>query len=637
MIRDSIPLSDGEHLSVTLFIPSATPAPCILEALPYRKDDMTSGWRPEYQRFCDDFGFAVARIDVRGTGSSSGRATDEYPEAEQRDLAEAISWLAAQPWCSGSVGMFGTSYGGFNSFQLACERPERLGAIIPIYATDDRYTDDVHYMGGALKWIDQVDYCAYMAPMNALPPVPAIWEESRTPDDPDWRTEWMRRIDEHEPWLLTWMAHPHDDDYWRHGSVRLGPDGEGYARIDIPTMIIAGWADGYRNTTFRTLERLNAPTRLLAGPWAHAAPTSSAPGPRIDHVPQMAAFFAEHLGTPPGAPDSLPQWSLPHTWYCRYSHAPDPVLDLVPGEWRADTWPSPRSATRTIPLEDRPTYAVRPDVGIDAWISCAGHLPYGQSGDQRLDDAKSLTWDIPVTEPIEIAGQAHLRAQVTATCPHPILAVRLCDVAPDGTSTLVARGTLLLGAEGDVDLELEATAYRWLPGRTLRVSVAGADWPNVVAPGGPGFLTLRDAELILPTYDPDPHAPVPDFAPGNPESSEDTDGITWRVERDVARRVTRCVVGSKSHYATPFGSASERYDGWVSVDERTFSQHAHSDVEFTLRFDPTDANPAVTATTLSVMDLATCDDGYDVSIHLTVRDGDDIIRERTWRQTFPRA
>ena len=622
MIRSTIPLADGEHLSVTLFIPDEVPAPCILEALPYRKDDMTSGWRPEYERFCTEFGFVVARIDVRGTGSSSGRATDEYPEAEQRDLTEAIAWLAAQPWCSGNVGMFGTSYGGFNSFQLACERPAHLGAIIPIYATDDRFTDDVHYMGGALKWIDQVDYCAYMTPMNALPPVPEIWGA-------DWRAEWMRRIDEHEPWQLIWMSHPRDDDYWRHGSVRLGSDGQGYDRIDTPTMIIAGWADGYRNTTFRALEHLNATTRLLAGPWSHAAPTSSAPGPRIDHVPQMAAFFAEHLGH--SAPASLPQWALPHTWFARYSHPPDPVLDIVPGEWRSDTWPSPRSSTREITLEDRPTYAVRPDVGIDAWISCAGHLPYGQSGDQRVDDSKSMTWDFPVTEPIEIAGYAHLRAHVTATCPHPIIAVRLCDVAPDGTSTLVTRGTLLIGPEGGVDVELEATAWRWLPGRTLRVSVAGADWPNVVAPGGPGFLTLRDAVLTLPTYDADPEARVPDFAPGNPESSEDTDGITWRIERDVARRVTRCVVGSVSDYSTPFGSASERYDGWVSVDERTFAQQAHSDVEFTLRF------AEVTATARSVMDLATREDSYDLRIHLVVKDGDEVIRERRWEQTFPRC
>jgi hypothetical protein len=124
---------------------------------------------------------------------------------------------------------------------------------------------------------------------------------------------------------LTWMSHPHDDAYWRHGSVRLGESGQGYERIAIPTMIIAGWADGYRNASFRTIEYLSATTRLLAGPWSHASPASSAPGPRIDHVPQMAAFFAERLRDAPGPA------SPPHTWFCRFSHAPDPILDTVPG------------------------------------------------------------------------------------------------------------------------------------------------------------------------------------------------------------------------------------------------------------------------------------------------------------------
>jgi len=613
MMQERIPLSDGEYLSVSVFIPDRLPAPCILEALPYRKDDMTSGWRPEYQRFCEEFGFAVARIDVRGTGSSGGRATDEYPKAEQRDLAEGIEWLAAQPWCTGRIGMFGTSYGGFNSFQLACERPAHLGAIIPIYATDDRYTDDVHYMGGALKWLDQIDYCAYMTPMNALPPVPQLWGES-------WREEWLRRVDEHEPWQLTWMSHPIDDAYWRHGSVR--PD---YGRIAVPTMIIAGWADGFRNTTFRAIEQLTAPSRLLVGPWSHAAPTSSAPGPRIDHVEQMAAFFDEHLRDGPGT------WQLPHTWYCRYSHAPHPMLDTVPGQWRADTWPSPRSSTLTLLLADQPQYAVRADVGTAAWLSCAGHLPYGQPADQRHDDAASITWDFPITEAIEIAGHVLLSAEVIATCPNPILAVRLCDVAPDGTSTLVTRGTLRIASHGRVDLELEATAWRWLPGRTLRVCVAGADWPNVVAPGGPGWLTLRDAVLTLPVYLPDPDAPVPQFAPGNDTSSEDPEGITWLIERDVVREVTRCVVGSRSDYQTPHGSGHERYDGWVSVHAQTFAQHAHSDVEFTLRFGQ------VQVTTRSVMDLSTAAGEYLLRIGLTVSEGDAIIRERTWEQTFPRA
>ena len=140
--------------------------------------------------------------------------------------------------------MFGYIYSGFNSLQLACERPPQLNAICAIYATDDRYTDDVHYMGGALRAIDLVDYCHYMVPMNALPPVPAVWGDG-------WRDEWLRRIDEHEPWLLRWLEEQLDGPYWRHGSVR--PD---YERIACPTMIVAGWADGYRNNTFRTFAAL---------------------------------------------------------------------------------------------------------------------------------------------------------------------------------------------------------------------------------------------------------------------------------------------------------------------------------------------------------------------------------------------
>ena len=77
-----------------------------------------------------------------------------------------IAWLADQEWCDGDVGMWGTSYSGFNSLQIACERPPALKAICAIYATDDRWTDDVHWRGGALRLVDLVDYCHYMTPMS---------------------------------------------------------------------------------------------------------------------------------------------------------------------------------------------------------------------------------------------------------------------------------------------------------------------------------------------------------------------------------------------------------------------------------------------------------------------------------------
>src|SRR5438552_1039495 len=104
-------------------------------------------------------GYAAVRIDVRGAGDSDGVLTDEYSEAELTDGVAAIAWIAAQPWCSGAVGMIGKSWGGFNALQLAARRPPALRAIITVCGSDDRYADDAHYMGGflqeALRWWDR--------------------------------------------------------------------------------------------------------------------------------------------------------------------------------------------------------------------------------------------------------------------------------------------------------------------------------------------------------------------------------------------------------------------------------------------------------------------------------------------------
>ena len=188
--RAWIPLADGTRLAARLWLPETARAPALLEALPYRMDDLTASYASEYERLCSEGGLAVARVDLRGTGSSQGIASDEYPPQEQADLAEVIAWLAAQDWCNGRVGMYGTSYSGFNSIQMAIEQPPALHAICAIYATDDRYTDDVHYAGGALRALDLVDYVLYMAALVSLPPVPSLCGEG-------WRDEWLRRRNTH--------------------------------------------------------------------------------------------------------------------------------------------------------------------------------------------------------------------------------------------------------------------------------------------------------------------------------------------------------------------------------------------------------------------------------------------------------
>ena len=191
--------------------------------------------------------------------------------------------------------MWGTSYSGFNSLQVACERPPALKAVCAIYSSDDRWTDDVHWRGGALRLVDLVDYCHYMTAMNVLPPVPAVWGD-------DWAEEWRRRLDTSEPWVLTWLREGRHSDYWRTGSVRLDRARAQRARATsgsrCPVLLVAGWADGYRNNSFRTVRALadaGVPHRLLAGPWAHADPTTAMPGPRIDLDVELAAWFDHWL------------------------------------------------------------------------------------------------------------------------------------------------------------------------------------------------------------------------------------------------------------------------------------------------------------------------------------------------------
>ena len=624
---------DGVVLAATLYLPDPTsgPQPCLLEALPYRKDDLTASYAESYLGLRDRHGYAVCRVDLRGTGSSPGDATDEYPVEELADLQAVIAWLAGQEWCDGSVGMFGTSYSGFNSLQLACERPPALKAVCAIYATDDRWTDDVHWRGGALRLVDLVDYCHYMTAMNLLPPVPAVW-------GPGWESEWLRRLADPQPWLFRWLEESRHGAYWNHGSVRLDGTTRGYDRIACPVMIVAGWADGYRNNSFRTvaeLARAGVPHRLLAGPWAHADPTTAMPGPRIDLETELAAWFDTHLR---GRGEHTDRCDV----FVRSSTRPEPDLDLHEGSWV--TLPSvPPVTASTVPLAGPRSLAVDPSVGTAAWIDCAGHLPWGLSGDQRLDDARSLVWDAD-PPPSPVVGHPVVRVRVSADAPAASLSVKLCDVFPDGTSALVSRGTLDLafrdsvhgspsplvpGEEYDVEVVLDACAHAWAPGQRLRASIAGADWPNTVAPPAPVTLTVHGAVLELPLLEGSWPSPV--LTPGAAHSSESTEGVSWSVADDVLRRVTRASTRSGSEYDVPHGGrAMEVYQGEVRVDRRSFEQRADALTIFRVTW------PEATCEVRADLHVVVTAEHVEVNVETRAfRDGEEVHH---WGQerTFPR-
>ncbi len=653
-IRAWIPLADGTRLAARLWLPTERPAGAVLEALPYRMDDLTSSYTSEYARLAEEGGLAVCRLDLRGTGSSEGIALDEYHQEEQQDLHEVIAWLAAQEWCNGNVGMYGTSYSGFNSLQMACERPAALKAICAIYASDDRYRDDVHYYGGALKAIDSIDYVLYMASLVVLPPVPEL-------AGPDWRDRWAERFEGSEPWLLRWLEEQQDGPYWRHGSVRsaIRPDGiwEGYDRIACPTMLVGGWADGYRNNTFRTFERLECPRRLLLGPWAHASTATSLPGPHLDLVPELIRWFGHWLNDEANGVESDP----PIQVFVRRPTRPEPDLAEHRGDWRHEPgWPLERSRVLelTSPRGGTADMEIVGDIGIPAWISCAGQLPWGQPLDQREDDARSLCleWELPAET--EILGHPRLMLTLRSPVPVAYLAARLCSVFPDGTSALVTRGLLNLtqreptesptplpvGEPISVTLELEVTSWVFEEGHRLRLALAGSEWPNAWPPPHPGTLSLDldSVRLELPVVDgpaaivePPVFTPPPEVETPAPGADEKTEVPTvWRTERDVLAREARCIISHGADYEGNLGAhVEERYAGEVGVSTvDPGNAWATASARYRIRW------PEADIVTEARLELRSDADSYHVVVDVVAEEINGAFgrRERHFERTIPR-
>jgi predicted acyl esterase len=640
--RIFITLRDGTRLAATLYLPGKLPAPAILEALPYRKDDLTSNYSGEYRRLRDEGGYAVARVDVRGTGSSEGIASDEYPEQEQSDLTEVIAWCSDQEWCSGAVGMYGTSYSGFNAIQVAMEQPPALKAIVAIYATDDRYTDDVHYEGGALRALDQIDYCLYMTPMNALPPVPAVYGEG-------WRDAWAARVGSLEPWLFRWLEEQTYGPYWRHGSLRSD-----YSAIRCPTMIVAGWADGYRNATFRAFERLEAPTRLLIGPWPHASTETCLPGPHIDLVPEMIRWWDRWLKGEPNEVDKEP----PIAVFVRRSTKPEPDLAEMRGEWRyEDAWPPARSSTMELDLTGGrgavEALAVRGDVGRTAHLSCAGVLPWGQPEDQRPDEAFSLVYDWPAVDEVEVLGYPRLVVSVAADRPVAFLSAKLCDVFEDGTSALVSRGFLNLTHRGSHErpeplipgqfvtatIDLSATSWAFESGHRIRLDLAGTDWPNVWPPPEPVTLSIDAAasRLLLPVVTPALDATAPRFRTPSSDgvatkAHGSDDRVRWGSEHDILARTTSYVVDHGSAYDVEVsGSVVESYNGVITVSTvDPGAASAEGRVRYSLAWPEATVSSEVHAT------LTSDAFAYVLDMTLSVSEGDTVRWERRWNRRFER-
>ncbi len=559
-----IPMPDGCRLAARLWLPRGAPdrpVPAVLEYIPYRKRDGTRERDEAMHRYFAGHGYAAVRVDLRGSGESDGLLLDEYLEQEQRDGVEVIHWIASQPWCDGRVGMIGKSWGGFNALQVAARRPEPLRAILTVCATDDRYADDAHYMGGCLL-NENVIWGSILHTINALPPDPALVGDR-------WREKWRERIEGAPLYPEIWLRHPHRDAYWKQGSVC-----EQFDRIRCAVYAVSGWADGYTNAVPRLLAGLTCPRKGLVGPWAHVYPHEGIPGPAIGFLQEALRWWDHWLKEIDTGILDEPMYRV----WMQDSAPPASSHSVRTGRWVAEVaWPSDRIEQRTLCLRPyaltaKPGRARRirfrsPLVtGLDAGSWCGfgdeGEMP----GDQRADDGHSLVFDTkPLKRCLEILGAPVVRLHVAADAPAALLAVRLNDVAEDGSSSRVSYGLINLthrkgheralplepGRGSPVEVRLGDAAHSFQAGHRIRIAISTSYWPvawpspemaTVTLELGESTLTLpvrppRAGDATLRPFDP------PESAPASPVRDLGEFRSQRTIRRDLLTGQTRYVVG----------------------------------------------------------------------------------------------
>src|SRR5579883_2121430 len=169
---------DGVRLHLLLFLPmsirTGDKVPATLETDAYRREPVPPGQPTEDYlgrelEYLARHGYAAVYLGLRGSGASEGAPSDEYAADEMEDTRRVIDWLSKQHWSNGNVGMYGLSNSAFSSIWMAAAlKPPALKAIFARAGSDNRYTDDVHFPGGAMVMINN-QWALGMLTDNATP------------------------------------------------------------------------------------------------------------------------------------------------------------------------------------------------------------------------------------------------------------------------------------------------------------------------------------------------------------------------------------------------------------------------------------------------------------------------------------
>jgi predicted acyl esterase len=516
-------MDDGIELGATITYPSedgAGPAPgrfpVVLNMTPYGRESVCGC------ESASDYatrGFALAVVDVRGTGGSQGNLDENYfSPREARDGYDTVEFLGTQPWSNGKVGMSGGSYLGIMQLLTAEQDPPHLAAIVPDEALADIY-NDAAYPGGILSLSFDAQYLAVQGGPGLLTP---NTEPTMIPGTLTAKFEQAtgRSV------AFDYLENPFDDAFYQERSPITRA-----SKIHVPVFVLDGWRDAFEAgdiRMYRALERRKGVETLLnIGPCTHKGcgfpfdPTEEPPG--VDNVEaQELQFFQQHLmGMEVPA---LPRVRL--------------YVQQAAGYLETTAWPPSESRTRRYfigpqgissrrPTEANASYVTDPAAGLSMSFDQQGTVaisPYIPL-DQRLEEEQGLTWRTPtLSAPLTLAGPIALHLVAASTASDTDWFAKISDVAPDGSQAIVSEGQLRAslralartstprepleslaspepitpGSFYDYEIALAPTGYRLAAGHQLQLRLTSYNMPNAL----PGTIDFNGQAPAASTFTP---------------------------------------------------------------------------------------------------------------------------------------
>ena len=556
VVEKDIPVAmrDGTILRTDVYRPAeGGPFPVIMQRTPYNKETAALSLQQTDVFRAVRRGYAVVNQDVRGRYRSDGSF---YPfHQEINDGYDAVEWAAAQPWSTGKVGMFGTSYVGATQWLAAISAPPSLKAIVPAFTASDYY-EGWTYQGGAFQWGFMLNWV--LPYLTTADLIRKSWRED-VPDFAERREAMLDNVDfghdvaktlplkdfpvdsELSPYFLEWLSHPTRDEFWTSCSIE-----ERHDNVHVPALSIAGWYDIFLDGSIRNFngvrekgatEEARTGQRLLLGPWTHTTPPLQQSG-AVDFgnragqgaVPLSMDVDGEHLrffdywlkGIDEGYSEEAPiqvfvmgedvwrdewEWPLARAVNTDYYLSSGGKANSINGDGTLTT-DAPGDERADIFLYD-PNQPV-PTIG--GQLCCyPSNLPPG-AFDQRPVEARSdvlMYVTPPLESDVEVTGPISLTLWASTSAPDTDFTGKLVDIYPDGYSRNLTDGIIRARYKDGTDqarpitpnepteytINLWPTSNLFKAGHRIGLEVSSSNFPRFDRNLNTGHELGEDAEM----------------------------------------------------------------------------------------------------------------------------------------------